>query len=594
MEALKRKGIICSPNTKKANQCREKIIEYFKEKIKEKKSNKRKYLATIKVMKKYKLSRRTSLLLDVQPSDISRCREDDAIRATRSDALASDVKISFINSCINRECNDCQTDLFMAHLQPLLQDYGNQIVEYTRWETSKFRNKHGKDVSRVMMVKHKKRLQDIVFETMEELSKLSRHLFNARWQQLQFSTIIKDIPVNWVILNLDFAENYACVSQMEIQTAHWYHQQVTIHPIVAYYKVNCHQCQETVQETMLFISDDLTHDAHAVHKFVSMANEHLQQKRMINIQHEIQFSDGCSSQYKSFTPFCDISYSLQDYGFIIERHFYGSRHGKGPCDGAGAVLKSAARRAVMGQTQVINNSKDLFEFAKLKLVKDDLPNSDEHLHSKRTVFHVTESDICRNRPDRIAKTLKGTRLLHSIKTKEGMNIYTRTQSCFCQPCREGIGQCQNDEYVENWKEEHLYRRGENRPRVRQIRNVGEVIRGERGRTRNRGDKEEEEEEYKMMGPEYTMVQEYQELEVGKLYANGRIINQIYIGSVQGSNILLDRTILIKFNTHEANVPDIIAKFPDAVYEEQEDIEDFVLTDTKGNQILDSEATRGNI
>lgn len=63
--------------------------------------------------------------------------------------------------------------------------------------------------------------------------------------------------------------------------------------------------------------------------------------------------------------------------------------------------------------------------------------------------------------------------------------------------------------------------------------------------------------------------------------------------MQGSNILLDRTVLVKFNTHEVNVPDIIAKFSDAVYEEQDDIEDFILTDTKGNQILDTEATRGN-
>ncbi|XP_076088550.1 uncharacterized protein LOC143058959 [Mytilus galloprovincialis] len=70
------------------------------------------------------------------------------------------------------------------------------------------------------------------------------------------------------------------------------------------------------------------------------------------------------------------------------------------------------------------------------------------------------------------------------------------------------------------------------------------------------------------------------------------LRQIYIGSVQGLNILLDRTVLVKFNTHEANVSDIIAKFSEAVYEEQDDIEDFILTDTKGNQILDTEATRG--
>jgi len=58
--------------------------------------------------------------------------------------------------CINCECNDCQTDLLMSHLQPLLQDYDHQIVDYTRWDTTKMPNKHGKDVSKVIMVKHSK------------------------------------------------------------------------------------------------------------------------------------------------------------------------------------------------------------------------------------------------------------------------------------------------------------------------------------------------------------------------------------------------------------------------------------------------------
>ena len=68
------------------------MIEYFKDKMKETKSNKRKYLTAMKVMKKYNLSRTTYLLLNVQPSDISRCREDDVVRVTRSDAVSSDVK----------------------------------------------------------------------------------------------------------------------------------------------------------------------------------------------------------------------------------------------------------------------------------------------------------------------------------------------------------------------------------------------------------------------------------------------------------------------------------------------------------------------
>ena len=35
---------------------------------------------------------------------------------------------------------------------------------------------------------------------------------------------------------MDFAEDYRCRSQEEIQSAYWSQTQVTIHPVIAYYK----------------------------------------------------------------------------------------------------------------------------------------------------------------------------------------------------------------------------------------------------------------------------------------------------------------------------------------------------------------------
>ncbi|MES9901055.1 MAG: hypothetical protein ABW168_00060 [Sedimenticola sp.] len=597
---LKKKGLIYSPNQKKKQFCRKKIVDILKAKIKRNKPTKSYVLAAMKIMKKNKMTRTTSLLFEVGPSDISRACGESKARAKRKDAVNDyvrkkldfhynqpsvattlpdkravrggkerkvldrplrdvyedfkddnpdinigfstfaakrpsniltskhqpmysclcdvctniDLKLRTLNNfsdkvkkpemkirdryqavnitmcdkgenkfhkidCINRQCGDCQTDLLMAHLQPLLQEHGNETVEFAKWEKAKTKSRQGKEVSKVFMVKHRVKLCDMIIEAMEDLSIMARHLFNAKWQQLQFSGLIKNIPTNWVVLNLDFAENYACISQMEIQTAHWFHQQVTIHPVVAYY--NCHKCDETVQECLYFVSDDLTHDAHAVHRFVSATNAHLRNKRGIDIEHQVQFSDGCASQYKSVTPFIDISYSFNDFGFPVERHFYGSRHGKGPCDGAAAVLKSAARRAVMGQVCVINNSQELYEFANSKLAKDDKPESDEHLHSKCTVFHI--SDIPRNRPDRIGKTVKGTRSMHCVKAKDDMNIYVRKQSCLCQACKSDVGQCENVNYVDSWSEVHILRRGERQQRGASGQGR---IRGARGEMRGRG------------------------------------------------------------------------------------------------------------
>ncbi len=57
---------------------------------------------------------------------------------------------------------------------------------------------------------------------------------NAKWQTSQSSNVTKNIPNGWVIMMLDFAENFVCTYQDEIQSAQWYHTLWfnTLHPIV--------------------------------------------------------------------------------------------------------------------------------------------------------------------------------------------------------------------------------------------------------------------------------------------------------------------------------------------------------------------------
>ena len=62
--------------------------------------------------------------------------------------------------------------------------------------------------------------------------KESLHLFRAAWQGNQFSTLRAHTPEGWVIQVLDFAENFAIINQDEVSSAHWHHEQVTVHPIV--------------------------------------------------------------------------------------------------------------------------------------------------------------------------------------------------------------------------------------------------------------------------------------------------------------------------------------------------------------------------
>ena len=180
------------------------------------------------------------------------------------------------------------------------------------------------------------------------------------------------------------AENYKCHFQDEAQSAHWSYQQATIHPIVAYYK--CQDCDAPMHQSIVIVSDDTKHDYHAMQHFINITNEHLL-KEGIQISKQIHFLDGSPCQYKSKMNFADASHGELDFGFPIEKHFFGSRHGKGPCDGEIGVLKKSATSAVRSRRVIISDAFDLFNHGKETLTLPKV-GADRHTHTRRTFLFV--------------------------------------------------------------------------------------------------------------------------------------------------------------------------------------------------------------
>ena len=67
---------------------------------------------------------------------------------------------------------------------------------------------------------------------------------------------------------MDFAEDYRCRSQEEIQSAYWSQTQVTIHPVVAYYKKD----GKLTHQSYVFISNEPSHDAKFVYALLKKLN----------------------------------------------------------------------------------------------------------------------------------------------------------------------------------------------------------------------------------------------------------------------------------------------------------------------------------
>lgn len=355
-------------------------------------------------------------------------------------------------ACILRECSKCGTSIIQKHMSDLEEKQGDKLIKWKQWEKVEGKKKDGKIIHKQQIVTKQGRLKECIDELVTEVKPISAHLFNAAWQNQQFRQVAKHPPPQSVVMVLDFAENYTCQFQDEIQAAHWHHASATVHPIVCYYP--CKICEDVMQESLVFISPDKRHDYHAVHEFMGKAINHLQQK--MEIRQIIRFSDGCGAQYKSKGPFLDVAMSEAEYGIKTHHNFFGSRHGKGPSDGESAVVKRQATDAVCAGTAVIQNAFDMFNFCSDKITK--MPEEGKCLHFQRSVFLVEEVTRERGHEDVGLRTVKGTRGIHSITGFSDGKVRYRNLSCFCASCvQDGeLRNCSNKKYVMSWKETTLF------------------------------------------------------------------------------------------------------------------------------------------
>lgn len=357
--------------------------------------------------------------------------------------------------CVERKCPECG----VGELETSLADaLGSDQITWLKWDQIEYPD--GK--KRIGRKRCQGTGEELAAELAAELAPFAKHLFEARWQQAQFYRAITHPPPAVVMMVMDFAENYTCITQREVQGAHWYQTQITLHPMIAYFKCQDPGCdkQDSVREVINIVSDDMQHDASAVHHFTTVAVTHLRQIRGITVERLVQFSDGCSAQYKSKTPFTDLSFASQDLGIpTVERHFFGARHGKNPCDGEGGVVKNSASRAVHSENDLrINSAEDFFLFAISRLTRGPRLEDGSCNHSRRAFYLVKKGEIARNRPARTeVSTLPGTRSLHAAVGIGRYHLKVRRLSCFCNACNspDDTTTCPNNDYVSGWMEKKL-------------------------------------------------------------------------------------------------------------------------------------------
>ncbi|XP_052257645.1 uncharacterized protein LOC127862523 [Dreissena polymorpha] len=311
----------------------------------------------------------------------------------------------------------------------------NEVVTVPQWKRVVVDDR-GKQKSVMRITDTKMGKQEFFDHIENQKQDFSEHAARVKNQYLQMRTLKQNLPQKQVVIQMDFAENYACRSSDEIQSAYFNQTGVTLHPVVIYYMQN----NELKHKSIVIVSDTLAHNAHTVVTFLDTIQKEV--KQMIPDIEVCHFwTDSPTSQYRNKLIFDVVANYDTIFGCQAVWNYFEAGHGKGPCDGLGGTVKRLADNAIKTGKVMIQDASGFYSWAK----------ETSSFHNVEFKF-VTDKEIS-DKTIVIAKyaanlrPVKGTMKLHAVVGQGNFKIFVRDTSCYCVGCLSGV-RC------DDWRAEH--------------------------------------------------------------------------------------------------------------------------------------------
>lgn len=244
----------------------------------------------------------------------------------------------WLNQCVG--CKDGQ--MFMNLFGKYEVQHCNEITWYV-WKNTE--NAH---LSKVV---EDGTISDLMKYICSILPRFLEHCFEKRSQAKIYRDQHKEVTndsfsIKTGLLQIDFSENYKCVSQDEIQSAHWAQSQISLFTSALYHSGIIHP--------IVIASDDLTHSKDTVIPYVDRILEEVPKE--IEVLHV--WSDGPTSQFKNKYIAAALPTLQEKHQLHITWNFFATSHGKGPVDGIGGSVKRQVWNAVKRRTHTVYNATD--------------------------------------------------------------------------------------------------------------------------------------------------------------------------------------------------------------------------------------------
>ena len=211
-------------------------------------------------------------------------------------------------------------------IDKIIDDIENERIAYSTWK----RVDTGDGKKKVSLVVVDISKQHYKETCLSSILQFREHMRLVNNQYVEIRKLKENLPLNHVVAQLDFSENYTCTSMEEVQSAYWNQSMVTLHPVVIYYK-SIEDGKETLHhKSFTIISDELSHTASTVFAFLKQLLP-LIKVELPSMKFIHYVSDSTTSQYRNKFVFDLLTNHQELFGLKASWQFFEAGHGKGPC-----------------------------------------------------------------------------------------------------------------------------------------------------------------------------------------------------------------------------------------------------------------------
>ncbi len=241
----------------------------------------------------------------------------------------------WLNKC--SKCGDCK--MFNAKFS--FDDASEPSYTWYVWKND--------ENGRITKAVEEGSIDDLTEHMCSLIPKFLEHCYVKRSQAEEYNrqrdaALAESYSQTTALLQVDFSENYTCVNQDEIQSAHWNQSQVTLFTAATYHTGK--------QHSSVIVSDNLSHTKETLLAYIDRLLEDLPPPvQVVSI-----WSDGPSTQFKNKFIAAAIPALEKKHNIKIKWNYFATSHGKGPVDGIGGSTKRFVWQNVSSRKKMVKDA----------------------------------------------------------------------------------------------------------------------------------------------------------------------------------------------------------------------------------------------